>query len=156
MPRRSKQKKPIVKGTEIRFVRGTYKGCTGWIDTANKAKKNRVWIVADEKDYDEETHTNPTLHQAKLSETNDNDQVWNPYLIPTQIRPTPNLKKRKGLIQQKIQQKIDHRMKNNQLDPNLQYGDSSAWKNPGMFRLYFKIPTALNQRTTIKEQKTYV
>jgi hypothetical protein len=57
MPRRSKQKKPVVKGREVRFVRGSYKGCTGWIDTANKAKKNWVWVVVDDKDYEEEAQT---------------------------------------------------------------------------------------------------
>ena len=58
MPRRrTKEKKPPVKGDEIRFIRGTYKGCTGWMDTANKlkSKSKMVWVVVD--DEDEEVHS---------------------------------------------------------------------------------------------------
>ena len=58
MPRRrTKEKKPPVKGDEIRFIRGTYKGCTGWVDTANKLKRKSkmVWVVVD--DEDEEVHS---------------------------------------------------------------------------------------------------
>jgi hypothetical protein len=56
MPRRGKEKKPHVKGREIRFVRGTYIGCNGWIDSANKTKKGWVWTVVDDEDYEEEVH----------------------------------------------------------------------------------------------------
>jgi hypothetical protein len=60
MPR--KEKKQPTKGNEIRFIRGTYKGCTGWLDTANKSKKKSktIWVVVnDEEDdeYNEEIHT---------------------------------------------------------------------------------------------------
>jgi hypothetical protein len=56
MPRRRQQKRPPVQRREIRFVRGTYKGCTGWVDTANKTKRGWVWVVVDGKDYEEEVH----------------------------------------------------------------------------------------------------
>jgi hypothetical protein len=56
MPRRRQHKMPPVHGREIRFVRGTYKGCNGWVDTANKTKRGWVWVVVDDKDYEEEVH----------------------------------------------------------------------------------------------------
>jgi phosphoribosylformylglycinamidine (FGAM) synthase-like enzyme len=57
--RRTKQKKPPVKGDEIRFIGGTYKQCLGWLDTANKSKRNSkmIWVVVNDEDYDEEVHT---------------------------------------------------------------------------------------------------
>ena len=59
MSRRTKKKKQPVKGGEIRFIRGTYKECTGWLDTANKSKKKSkmIWVVVNDEDYDEEVHT---------------------------------------------------------------------------------------------------
>jgi hypothetical protein len=56
MPRRGKGKKPYVKGREVRFVPGTYKGCNGWIDSANKKKQGWVWTVVADEDYEEEVH----------------------------------------------------------------------------------------------------
>jgi hypothetical protein len=59
MPRRREEKKAPIKGEEIRFIRGTYKGLTGWSDTANKSKKKSkmIWVVVKDEDYDEEIHT---------------------------------------------------------------------------------------------------
>ena len=56
MRRRTKQKKSPLKGDEIRFIRGTYIGCTGWLDTANKSKRKSklIWVVVNDEDYDEE------------------------------------------------------------------------------------------------------
>jgi hypothetical protein len=56
MSRRTKKKKQPVKGGEIRFIRGTYKECTGF---ANKSKKKSkmIWVVVNDEDYDEEVHT---------------------------------------------------------------------------------------------------
>jgi hypothetical protein len=56
MARRRQQKREPVQGREIRFVRGTYKGCTGWVDEANKTKRGLVWVVVDDKDYEEDVH----------------------------------------------------------------------------------------------------
>jgi hypothetical protein len=57
MPRRT-QKKPPVKGDAIRFIRGSFKECTGWLDTANKSKRRSkmIWVVVNDEDYDEEVH----------------------------------------------------------------------------------------------------
>jgi hypothetical protein len=72
LPRRRKQKWPFVKGGESRFARGTYKGCTGWIGLANKAKKDWVWVVVDDQDYEEEAHTRvwkSSIHEAHKAPT---------------------------------------------------------------------------------------
>ena len=56
--------KPPVKGQPIRFVRGSYTGEKGWLDTANKPRKNaksdKVWVIIDNTDESqnmEGTHT---------------------------------------------------------------------------------------------------
>jgi hypothetical protein len=55
-------------------VRGTYKGCTGWIDTANKAKKNWVGVVVDDKDYEEEAHTR--VWKSSIREAHKAPTTW--------------------------------------------------------------------------------
>jgi hypothetical protein len=57
--KKNKKKKTPVKGGEILFIRGTYKECTGWLDTRNKSKKKSkmIWVVVNDEDYDEEVHT---------------------------------------------------------------------------------------------------
>jgi hypothetical protein len=63
MPRRNhrKEKRAPEKGKEIRFIRGSYEGCIGWLDKANKSKKKskmvHVIIVDDDEECDEEVHT---------------------------------------------------------------------------------------------------
>jgi hypothetical protein len=59
MPRRKKEKTPPIKGGKIRFIRGSYKGCTGWLDTENKSKRKSkmIWVVVNDADYNEEVHT---------------------------------------------------------------------------------------------------
>ena len=72
--RRRQQKRPPVKGREIRFVRATYKGCTGWVDTANKAKRGWVWVIVDDKDYEEEVHTR--VWKSSVRETHKTPTTW--------------------------------------------------------------------------------
>jgi hypothetical protein len=52
------EKAPI-KEDEIRFVRGTYKDLTGWLDKANKSKRKSkmIWVIVNDEDYGEEIHT---------------------------------------------------------------------------------------------------
>jgi hypothetical protein len=74
MPRRRQQKRPPTKGREIRFVRGTYKGCTGWLDSANKTKKDWVWVVVDDKDYEEEVHAR--VWKSSVRESHKAPTTW--------------------------------------------------------------------------------
>jgi hypothetical protein len=59
MPRRTAEKKAPERGKEIRFTRGTYKGCVGWLDKANKAKRKSkmIYVIVEDQDYGEEVHT---------------------------------------------------------------------------------------------------
>ena len=60
MPRnRRTEKRSPEKGKETRFIRGTYKGCVGWLDKANKSKKKSkmVYVIVDDQDYEEEVPT---------------------------------------------------------------------------------------------------
>jgi hypothetical protein len=74
MPRRRQQKRPTVKGREVRFVRGTYKGCTGWVDSANKTKKGWVWVVVDDEDYEEEVHAR--VWKSSIRESHKAPTTW--------------------------------------------------------------------------------
>ena len=75
MPRRTKQKKPPVKGEAIRFIRGTYIGCIGWLDTANKCKRSKlIWVVVNDEDYDEEVHTK--VWQTSIRESLKQPETW--------------------------------------------------------------------------------
>lgn len=47
MPRKSSQKKPS-KGSKIRFVRGTYKGCKGWLDATNGFTASSAYVIVDD------------------------------------------------------------------------------------------------------------
>ena len=59
MPRRTEEKKAPERGKEVRFIRGTYKGCVGWLDKANKSKKKSkmIYVIVDDEDYGEEVNT---------------------------------------------------------------------------------------------------
>jgi hypothetical protein len=78
MPKRTEQKKkkPPVKGDGIRFIRGTYKECTGWLDTANKSKKKSkmIWVVVNDEDYDEEVHTQ--VWRTSIRESHKEPVTW--------------------------------------------------------------------------------
>ena len=75
MRRRTKQKKPPVKGEAIRFIRGTYIGCIGWLDTANKCKRSKlIWVVVNDEDYDEEVHTK--VWQTSIRESLKQPETW--------------------------------------------------------------------------------
>jgi hypothetical protein len=74
MSRRRQQKRSPVQGREIRFVRGTYKGCTGWVDSANKMKRGWVWVVVDDKDYKEEVHAR--VWKSSVHESHKAPMTW--------------------------------------------------------------------------------
>ena len=76
MPRRTEKKREPAKGGGICFIRGTYKGCTGWLDTANKSKKKSkmVWVVVNNEDYNEEVHTK--VWQSLIWERHKVPKMW--------------------------------------------------------------------------------
>jgi hypothetical protein len=74
MPRRRQQKMPPDQGREIRFVHGTYEGCTGWIDTPNNTKRGWVWVVVDDKSYEEEVHAR--VWKSSVRESHKAPTTW--------------------------------------------------------------------------------
>ena len=78
---RRKEKQAYVKGREIRFVRGTYKGCKGWIDKANKTKKGWVWTIVNDEDYEEERHAR--VQKSSVREKHEPPTNWAQAAIQT-------------------------------------------------------------------------
>jgi hypothetical protein len=78
MPRRGKkEKKQPIKGEEIRFIRGTYKRCTGWIDTANKSKKKKdklIYVIVNDEDYSEIVHAH--VWRSSIREMHKEPVTW--------------------------------------------------------------------------------
>ena len=80
MPR-AKQTKPPKKGEPIRFVRGTYKGETGWMDRANKksrrSKKNtKIWVIVDEINDDETEGIHTQVEQTSVRNAHTQATTW--------------------------------------------------------------------------------
>ncbi len=72
-----KEKKPPIKGEEIRFIRGTYKHCIGWIDTANKSKKKKdklVYVIVNDEDYGELVHAH--VWRSSIREMHKEPVTW--------------------------------------------------------------------------------